>query len=113
MTELKRKKFIIKEGATCLHGKIIKVWDDPNHKCSQWILIKNFGKFFQKTLSFYRYRTDVNQGELGLSHFVPIEIIKKLIALEEIDIENVIENEEEPIDVPVKKNKTAQKRKKK
>jgi hypothetical protein len=74
----------IEVGNRCLYGVIVHVWDDPDKSFIKWVLIKNDSTNAPKhTVSFYRYRSDMGDPQLSLSHFIPISILKELSYLSE------------------------------
>lgn len=69
----------LEEGARCLYGKIIRIWDDPTTESIKWIVIQNDSVHSPKnTFSIYRHRSDDKQANLSTWHFIPASILKKL-----------------------------------
>jgi hypothetical protein len=67
-------------GNRCLYGVIIGSWEDPRNSNFIWILIKNDDPSLYEatTFSIYRYRPDVNGGQINLQHIIPPEILKSI-----------------------------------
>jgi len=103
----------IEEGVRCFYGVIVGVWED-DHPTHQWVLIQNDDEFLhpKNTYTLYKFRSEINNGEFILSHFIPEKVIKAMQGLElREDVSPAKESIEVKtnVDTPVKSDKPRKK----